>query len=351
MNIDKNGLLSALKKAMPGSASGSSIIDGADTFLITGDFVHTYNDSVSVSAPCKLDGLVGTVKCNDLIKPLARLNTPIIQITPSEKKWELVAGRIKATINLLESTTGEYLASLKLGELAWKSLPANFTDGVRMTRIPNNRSPYRGICVNGTTMISTDQVQMNRFELAEAMDTFWLDETAVEDYLKFTPGAVAYAVSESWVHLKMADGAIFSARRKEHADYPFAPLDGIIEARAKKEGDLTNHLPLDIGEVASRVATLATDQKGTLPIRLTLTTTDLEVYAERLTGNIAELIPWETPFTTDPKLQLWIASDFLIEAASRKALDFHISVDEDSIPWVVFTGPSFVQVAGVITLD
>lgn len=350
MNIDKYSFLSAMKKAMPGVDKGSSLIDGADTLYISGDFIHSYNDTVSVSAPCKLEGLHGAVKCMDLFRPVSKLTAPIIQLNVLDNKWEVLAGRVKATINLVESQTGTYLEGLKLGTLEWKVLPANFNEGVKLTRIPRNASPYRGICVRGTTMISTDQVQMNRFELAGEMDTFWLDEAAIGDYLKFIPGAVAYALSESWVHFKMADGAIFSARRKEHAEYPFEALDGIIAARIKKEGDPSNTLPADIGEVADRVSTLAADQKGSLPVRLTIGKGELEVYAERLTGNIAETIPWEKPFEADPKLLVWIDSTFLVEAGIRKSMAFHISLDDDGVAWVVFTGEGFIQVAGSISM-
>lgn len=351
MNIEKNSTLAALKKALPGSASGTSIIDGADTFLFTGDFVHSYNDSVSVSAPCKLEGLTGAVKCNDLLRTLAKMPTPLIQLTQKDNKWELVAGRAKATISLVESATGTYLAGLKLAELQWLPLPANFTEGLRLTRIPRNKSPYRGICVNGAMMISTDQIQMNRFSLDAEMTTFWIDETAVEDYLKFDPGATHYAISEAWLHLRMQDGSIFSCRRKEHGDYPFSALDAIIQNRTLKDGDPRNRLPADIGEVADRVASMATDNKGTLPIRLTIGKDTLTAYSERVTGSCEEEIPWETPFTADPKLQVWVDSGYLVEAASRKSLDFHISKDEDGIDWVVFTGPGFTQVAGTIIMD
>ena len=351
MNIDKNQLLIAMKKAMPGVDKGSSLIDGADTFLLTGDFIHTYNDTVSVSAPCKMDGLAGSVKCLDLFRLVSKLATPLLQINQLDGKWELLAGRVKATIQLVESQTGKYLEGLKLSALEWKELPENFNEGVKLTRIPRNASPFRGICVDKNVMISTDQVQMNRFILQSTMDTFWIDEAAIGDYVKFNPGAVAYAISEAWVHFKMADGTIFSARRKEHSEYPFEQIDTIIAERVKKETDSSNVLPADIGEVADRVATLAADQKGSLPVRLTLDKANLSVYAERPTGNITEEVPWEKPFETDPKLAVWIDSLFLVEAAVRKSMAFHISVDDGGVAWVVFTGEGFMQVAGSIAMD
>ena len=54
-SIEKAKLLSAMSKALPGVEKGNSIIEGADTFVLSNNAIHSYNDNISVSVPFDLD--------------------------------------------------------------------------------------------------------------------------------------------------------------------------------------------------------------------------------------------------------------------------------------------------------
>ena len=58
MKIQKKELLEILSKCMPGVETGKNSIEGANTFIFTKGNVFTFNDSISVTVPLKLSGLM-----------------------------------------------------------------------------------------------------------------------------------------------------------------------------------------------------------------------------------------------------------------------------------------------------
>ena len=49
MEIQKELLVSAMKKALPGIDAGSSVIIGADTFIFANVNIYTYNNDIGVT--------------------------------------------------------------------------------------------------------------------------------------------------------------------------------------------------------------------------------------------------------------------------------------------------------------
>lgn len=343
MNISKDALLVAMKKALPGVDKGATLIEGADTFLFAGDYLHSYNDAVSVSVPVALDGLHGACKSMDAFRLVSKLNAPIIEVELVDNRWRFVAGRTKAEITLLDSKLGAYLEELKLQEIAFEPVPEDFYQAIKLVKMAQNTDPKRGVCVSGNLMVSTDSVRMNRYTMKGEMVPFWIDDPAVADLLKLDEVRM-YAVSNSWVHFRLDDGTIFSCKRKDHTKYPVKLLSDLIDGHDRKPQDIGGKLPASLSEVVDRVATLATDVKGSFPVRLTFTPTELEVYAEKTTGKASETIPWETPLNCQ-KTEVWMDSSFMLEAG-KKMVEFYLTESETTHSTaMVFTVGSYVQVA------
>jgi len=343
MNIAKDQLLVAMKKALPGVDKGASLIEGADTFLFSGKFLHSYNDSVSVSVPVELDGLAGACKSMDAFRLVSKINAPIIEVEVVANKWLFTAGRTKAELSLIDSKVGSYLTELKLEQLVFEAVPEDFSAGLKLVKMAQNSDPKRGVAVDGVLMVSTDSVRMNRFTLKGEMKPFWIDDPAVADLLKLDQ-VKDYSLSEAWVHFRLADGTIFSCKRKDHTKYPIKLLDQLITGMDRKEGDVGGKLPATLTEVVDRVATLATDVKGSFPVKLTLTATELVVFAEKTTGKASESIPWETPLNC-PTTEVWVDSSFLLEAG-KKVVEFYLTTSPSTNSTaLVFSTPGYVQVA------
>lgn len=343
MNIAKDKLLVAMKKALPGVDKGATLIEGADTFLFAGAFLHSYNDAVSVSVPVELDGLHGACKSLDAFRLISKINAPIIEVEAEGNKWKFSAGRTKAELTLIDSKLGSYLEELKLDAIAFESVPEDFAAGLKLVKMAQNTDPRRGVCVSGNLMVSTDSVRMNRYQMKSEMKPFWIDDPAIADLLKLDEVRM-YALSEAWVHFRLDDGTIFSCKRKDHTKYPLKLIDNLINEVERKDNDVGGKLPASLTEVVDRVATLATDVKGSLPVRLALTPAELEVYAEKTTGKASESIPWETPINC-PKTEVWVDSSFLLEAG-KKVVEFYLTVSPTTnATALVFTTPSYTQVA------
>ena len=99
MKIQKKELLDILSKCMPGVETGKNSIEGANTFIFTRGNVFTFNDSISVTVPLKLSGLMdeleGVVSANEFYKIIQKMPKDEIEIESSEKSWYLKSGRSK----------------------------------------------------------------------------------------------------------------------------------------------------------------------------------------------------------------------------------------------------------------
>ena len=58
MTISRKVLLESLKKAMPGIENGNQTLQGTDAFIFHDGKIFTYNDSIAVSIPLEIEGLI-----------------------------------------------------------------------------------------------------------------------------------------------------------------------------------------------------------------------------------------------------------------------------------------------------
>lgn len=346
MKVTKADLLDAMKKCLPGVEKGSSIIDGADTFVLREKAIHSYNDSISITVPFPLEGIDGAVKSIDFFKLISKMPADDIEINQTEKCFSIKSGSAEADMNLIQSSIVGYIDTLKTDEQEWKDLPAGFFEAVKLCKINCNRSPMRGIFVQEKRMYSTDIYRVNRHELAGEMDGFWLDDPAVTELQKI-PGLTQYSVAESWVHFKSADGVYFSCKRKDEASFPVQRIEELIEGSSKADGDPENVLPDGIAAVADRASVLSSDIDGMPMIEMTVKRDKVHFSAERSAGRIREDLPLTKPFKNDIDIKLWIDPDFLIEGA-QKVKDFYIKemeVKGKTRNSIVFHNDKYIQVA------
>jgi hypothetical protein len=345
MKTTKTELLETMKKCLPGVEKGASIIEGADTFVLRDKALHSYNDSISVTVPSPLEGLNGAIKSIDFFKLISKLPAEEIEINQTEKTFNIKAGAVEADMNLVQSAIAGYIDTLKAGEQEYKELTPGFFDAVRLCKISCNRAPLRGIFVTGTRMLSTDIYRINRHELGQEMDVFWLDDPVVVELLKI-PDLTHYAVSDSWVHFKNSAGVYFSCKRKDESSFPVQKIEELIENGKKEDGDLENELPDGIAAVADRTAVLSSDIDGIPMIEMVVKKDNVEFFAERSAGRIRESLKLEKPFKEEVEIKLWIDPSFLIDAA-QKVRSFYIKEMEikgKQRKSLVFYNDKYVQV-------
>lgn len=348
ITLDKNGLLTAIKKVMPGVETGKSSIVGADTLLFTKGYIHTYNGYVAVSTPFDSQGFEGAVIGKDFHDLVARMSGMMVTLDIQENKVKVTDGRTRATMTLSDPTSIKaYVDTLKLDEQNWKDLPSDFTDAFNICKIAKNSTQLSGVAVQGGEkgyVMTTDSVRICRYGLSGPMDSMWLEDGMAFDMFKLgTPKT--YANANPWAHFRFEDGTIYSANAKDWQTYPFGAVDSNVEAGLSAPVKVSGRLPKDISESVSRVAVLASSATGNTSslVRLTFTKDNLELFASKSTGEADESVPWDTPLDgelTSP-IQVWVSVDFLLEA-SMKTMDFKL-VDIGGFDALLFTSGSYVQ--------
>ena len=338
--IERQTLLTSLKKCLPGIEKNASIIPGADTFLFSGGKVHAYNDKIAISTPIDV-GFEGSVKALDLFRLLSRFASLTVELDVREGKLYLAAGRTKANLVLLNSVVDKYITAMNLDVLQWKPVPVDFTDALRLCRISDNKTPLQGFCSNGNSIYATDSSRISAFTLSAEMDPFWVDDSEIMSMLAIG-SPVDYVVNGSWLHVRFEDGTVFSCKRKDHGQYPVNTVAAQLEACKAAESRVKGRLPDKMGEVVERVGTLAgTSTTGSLLVRLTFTNLGIEFYSVKPTGEVSEDMAWETPVEGDINVQIWVETDFLMEAC-KKVMDFRV-IEIGDMKVLVFSTEGYTQ--------
>lgn len=354
IQIEKARLIESLKKVMPGVETGNTLIDGTDLLLFTGASVSSYNSEIAVSAPCDTQNVSFSVKGADFFNLVSRMSDVTLSLEVVDSKVKIKAGRTKAAMTLQDSSkVMNLIRDLNVVSLEYKPLPEAFIDAVNICNLSGNAENIRGVAVNdygeGSAVYETDSVRVCINKLSERMDPFWVDDTVFNNAFKVgTP--TGYCVNDAWLHLKYADGTVFSAKRKDHVAYPFDGLSTFPSAFEKAKVLVKGRLPNNIAEAVSRVAILASgvDKKNARMVRLTFRKDELELYAEKTGGEASETIPWETELEEDPQnTEVWVNTSFLLEA-SNKVMDFtlcYMDMDPTAPPSLslVFQSGEFMQ--------
>lgn len=330
ITIEKDGLLAAIKKVIPGVEKGLSSDNGAEQLLFTGTSVHSCNGIVSVSAPCDTQGLEFSVKGLDFYKLVERLNGPELSFEIAGNAVKVKGGRTRAKLPLLNpDKLKAYLENVASASVTFKPCPEKFVPAVRVSIISGNVANLRGVAVTeylgGSAVVATDSKRICFSSIPEKMDSFLVDDAVILDALK-CGDPDGYAVVGPWFHLHFPDGTIFSARRKDHSVYPFTAVKNSVGVAETTDPELVGKLPADIKAAVERVAVLASgiDGNNASLIRMTFNAEGLELYATKDGSEATEEIPWDTKPSKDPAgVSVWVNVEFLEDAVNR-SVDFSL---------------------------
>lgn len=293
MTIIRNELLSAMKQALPGVETGSSILEGADTFIFKEGYIHSYNDTISVSTPFGSE-LEGAIKAKEFFDLISRFKSDELKIINREGKWIIKDGEARAELILLESSLYEHITNIKPKEPTWTVLPSNFMDGLAVCLFNANHSRLAGIYVNEAIMTSTDEIRINWFHLDSAVkEPFWLNDKSVKELLKLN-NIEKYYVDRAWIHFLSKDNAMFSCKRLADESYPFQKIEIVIDGNKKNDDDICGELPKELNGAIDRASSLSISIENYNSIKLTLKEDGIEVYSERKSGNYTEKVKWDT---------------------------------------------------------
>jgi hypothetical protein len=303
LNINKHEFLTAMKQAMPGVESGNTILQGADTFIFHDGFIHTYNDTISVSVHFPITNKAGenisaAIKAKDFYDLISRYEGDTISITPKSDMWIVKSENARAELTLLENNLIERIQGITNGKFKWANIPERFFEGLAICNF-KSQSQLSGVYCADKNIISTDNLKVNYYTLDDEIATsFWINNDAVTELLKLN-NVKKYYVSDSWVHFQTEDKTIFSCKRLAQDNYPYTKVIDFIKSHKKEKGDISNELPNKLIDAVNRAAALSQNIESFDTVKLTFTKDNIEVFSQRPSGKYTENVPWEKPFKKD----------------------------------------------------
>lgn len=346
MQINRTTLAEAVKKCLPGVESGNVVLDGTDTLVFTKGAVHSYNDSIHVSALLPESEIVGCIKAVEFAKLIGKLQGDTVTIEQVEGKWVLTCGETEVELALFSDAIMKYVDSLKIGDVDWKALPEDFQEGLKLTKIAGNTNPVRGACVAGNKLYSTDTIRINEYTFPTALDPFWIDDPAVAELIKIGT-LVEYAVSPAWAHFRTKDGAVFSAKIREYSQFPLDGLRNHIQSVSEAPTLAGNALPLALGEAVNRVSVFGAEMHGIVSVGLVFRKDFIEARSARSSGRAKEKVKWAEPFAEDPAVECTVDYTFITEAAAKVAKFELKDCGESKV--LRFYSDKFVQLAVTVS--
>lgn len=332
MTIDRKILLESLKKAMPGIGSGNAVVQGADAFIFHEGRIFTYNDSIAVSIPLDIDGLVdegveGAVHADEFFKILSKFSADELNFVVTENdSWIIKCGKAKVEMTLMNFDFSERLEGVTpdSNKKSWTALPEDFIEAIGTCKMLNNKSPMSGLYFEGKDVVSTDGFQINRYELKSELPKFWISDSSANELLKFSD-IKEIQQQGSWVHFKTEGDAILSVKTLDAEKFPMEKLMKLMSTSEPKEDDLNASFPEELFNAIDRADAFAMDMSDHSAIRLVLSQDKIEVSSERSSGKYAEKVGWAEPIENtfepitmyvDPEMMLFI---------SKRSLKFYLS--------------------------
>ncbi len=342
MKVQRDELLGALKRCMPGIERGTSLLEGADTFVFQKGWVHSYNGSISVSVPFEVDDVIeGAVRAPEFFGVISKLPSGELTILPKEKHWLIKLKKIRIEITLMEQELDGFISNLALDKVKWAKLPETFEEGLKCCQMNCQTSDsYGGVYVQGDKMTSTDGRRINLFTLKKDMPTFWIRDNSAGELLKL--GSLEKCgVSESWVHFTNEEGVYFSCMRLKDENFPFEKMKKVLEKHKKKSADLSNVLPDGIDSALERASALSMEVSGFKAVKMVMRTDAVEVYSRRTAGSYSEKVLWEKPFEEEIEpVTVLIDCDSARYALSRSK-SFYMRQTEKNTVRLIFFDDSF----------
>jgi len=344
MNIDRKEFVSSLKRAMPGIESGNSILEGADTFIFNNGFIHTYNDTISVSVPFAITNKVGApisgaLKAKEFYDLVNRYSDDVLKLLPKDGVWIIKSENAVAELVLLENTIIERVQSIFPDKIIWSKLPERFIDGISICKFSGNRSSLSGIFISECFICSTDEIRINWYDMdSNFTEPVWISDDVIQELLKLN-NIKQYAISDSWIHFKTEDETIFSCKRLAQDKYPFEKIRALIEKHGIEKGDIKNDLPVKLIEAVNRAAALSQNIESFDTIKLTFSNEGIEVFSQRPSGKYTEQVAWETAFKKDIEPVSMFVDYVMIENGIKYSKSFYLKktiVKEKEVTRIIF---------------
>lgn len=293
MRINRLNLIGSLNKVLPGIATGTVKLEGADTIIFNDGHIYSYNSAISVDVKSPDDiNLKGVIKGQDFYNCLNKLPSDEIDIEITESSWNITDNNIKVSIKLLpQNDLLKRFEGLKPTE-NWFDIDGNdFNNSLKVCTIKGNSSSFGGIYYEDGECWSTNKWCINKYILKNKYPKFWISDGAVTELLKWD-NFTKVQFNKSWVQFLSDDGAVFSVRTLDIGKYPLSSIKPLLENECLKTSAIELHLIPSFYEAINRAAEFShtIDERETICIEFN-PDKSVKVKGSRLSGDYEEVVP------------------------------------------------------------
>jgi len=355
MNVKRSELLKALKQCLPGIENGKSALEGADLFVFSKGFVYSYNDIISVAVPIKSDDLLehdieGAVRAEEFYGIINKLKGDLIEFIVEDDKWVLKSGKAKAQLTLMSGDFTARFEAIAPDKKKWLEISSEFTQGLGICRMANNKKSISGIYITQNDMTSSDGLQINRFGYKGAgFANFWISDASVNELLKV--GILTHIqLKGAWAHFKTNDDTTFSVKTLQAEDWPYEAINKVLKGHERKMSSVSMVFPRELFDAIDRASSFCLDISDSKAVRLAIAPKRILVSAERIAGRYEEKVMWDKECPQFDAFDLYVDIEMMLFVA-RRSLSFYIHENEKGSPRMVFTTDNSVHLMTTLSVD
>jgi DNA polymerase III sliding clamp (beta) subunit (PCNA family) len=346
MTIQREELLSKLKRCLPGVENGGSMFQGADCFIFRDNSILTYNNYFAVSVPFKSD-LACAVPATPFYKTVSSFKAESLTLLQEDNKLKLTCGRAKAEFVVIEEHTYERFLKIMPVNPDWKDLPTDFNTIVKSGILRSLPTGLEGVFFQDNNMIATNQVIIVNIDLGMKMERIWLNNKAATEITKF-PMLEKYCTNSSWVHFKAGD-ITFSCLKLIDDNYPDKALLDSFDTFIQADDAVNGTFPSELGDILKRAAIFAEEgSDGSHVVKCSIEGTTMTVSSARTIGSFNETVEITRNDKSDEKIE-WSADIVQFETAFRNnpKASFFVA-KEGNRGALVFKGDNWRQIVGLL---
>jgi hypothetical protein len=355
MNVKRSELLKALKQCLPGIENGNSVLEGADLFVFSKGFVYSYNDAISVSVPVKSEGLLeeeieGAVRAEEFYGIVNKFTGDLIEFVVANDKWILRSGKAKAELTLMNGDFSERLETIAPDKKKWIEISPEFTQGLGICRMSNNKNTISGLYITPKDIVSSDGFQINYFKYNGAdFDNFWISDDSANELLKV--GVLTHIqLKGTWAHFRTKDNSTFSVKTLQAEKWPYEKILSVLDTHKKTKESVSATFPKELFDAIDRASSFYLSISDSKAVRLSISPKRILVSAERVAGKYEEKVLWNGESPQFTPFELYVDTGMILFVA-RRSMSFYIHEIENSAPRMIFTTENSIHLMATLSID
>ncbi len=355
MTVNRLKFLNDVTKALPGIATGTISLEGADSLVFLNEHIYSYNSAISVNVKeSEQRGLKGLVKAQDFYNCLNKLPGDTINIEMTEGTWEISDGKIHVSMKLLSSENiFSRFESLKPSDEGWKDIDGvDFNNALKMCFIKNDTSSLKGIYFKGNTAYATNKCVINKYVLKNEYPEVWISSNAILELLKWK-NFKRVQFDKQWLHFEAEDGAVFSVRTMSTENYPLESMKGVLEASLQKNVYKEIELTDSFYKAVNRASSFSSSVEEFDVINIKFGT-NLVIKGSRVSGNFEEIVDdmqvnFATPIELAFNVEEFISSEKYFK--TLKILSDSDTIDEKSPVRIIIQNDDCIKLFSTVVMD